>query len=54
MKQITLTAGEIAEMVKGTIVGNPDRVVKSVAGIRVSRQGADPAPAGAGAPQRTV
>ena len=38
MKQITLTAGEIAEMVKGTIVGNPDRVVKSVAGIREAKE----------------
>lgn len=34
MKNITLTAAQIAEFVKGEIIGDPERTINSVAGIR--------------------
>lgn len=37
MKQLTLTAAEIAEMIKGKVVGEPGRVVHSVAGIKEAK-----------------
>lgn len=37
MKELALTAAEIAEMVKGKLVGDPARVIRSVAGIKEAR-----------------
>lgn len=34
MKQLSFSAGQIAEMVKGTLYGSADRVITSVAGIK--------------------
>ena len=34
MKNITLTAAQIAEFVKGELIGDPGRTINSVAGIR--------------------
>ncbi len=37
MKQLALTAAEIAEMLKGKLVGDPARVIRSVAGIKEAK-----------------
>ena len=37
MKQLTVTAAEIAEMIKGKLVGDPARVIRSVAGIKEAK-----------------
>ena len=34
MKHISMTAAQIAEIVKGEIVGDPARIITSVAGIK--------------------
>ena len=38
MKAITLTAAEIASMVKGEIFGDPDRTINSISGIRDAKE----------------
>jgi UDP-3-O-[3-hydroxymyristoyl] glucosamine N-acyltransferase len=38
MKQITLSASEIAKMVNGRVIGNPDRTINNVCGIRDAKE----------------
>ncbi len=37
MKQMSVTAAEIAEMIKGKLIGDPARVIRSVAGIKEAK-----------------
>ena len=37
MKNISMTAAQIAEIVKGQIVGDPERTITGVSGIREAK-----------------
>ena len=37
MKNLTLTAAKIAEIVKGQVVGDPERTITGVSGIREAK-----------------